>query len=68
MHMYWLMFIGVEVEDESEVLVYLRHIIITISRCKDTCLFSISENYFIVFKKSCIFATFLDCFIFSFWR
>ena len=36
MHMYWLMFIGVEVEYKSEVFVYLGHIVVIISRCKDT--------------------------------
>ena len=36
MHVNWLMFIGVEVEDESEIFVYLRHIFVIISRCKDT--------------------------------
>ena len=30
MHVNWLMFIRVEVEDESEVFVYLRHITIVI--------------------------------------
>ena len=60
MHMYWLMFIGVEVEYKSEIFVYFRHIVVIVSRCKDTHLFLNSENYFIIFKKSCIFATFLD--------
>ena len=36
MHMYWLMFIGVEVEYKSEVFVYFRHIVVIVSRCKDT--------------------------------
>ena len=36
MHLNWLVFIGVEVEDESEVFVYFRHRIFVISRCKDT--------------------------------
>ena len=36
MHMYWLMFIRVEVEYKSEVFVNFRHIVVIVSRCKDT--------------------------------
>lgn len=36
MHMYWLMFIGVEVEYKSEVFVYFRHVVVIVLRCKDT--------------------------------
>lgn len=48
-------FIGVEVEYKSEVFVYFRHIIVIISRCKDTHLFLNYENYFIIFKKKLYF-------------
>ena len=30
MHMYWLMFIGVEVEYKSEIFVYFRHIVVIV--------------------------------------
>ena len=30
MHMYWLMFIGVEVEYKSEVFVYFRHVVVIV--------------------------------------
>ena len=36
MHMYWFMFIGVEVEYKSEIFVYFRHIVVIVSRCKNT--------------------------------
>ena len=56
MHMYWLMFIGVEVEYKSEVFVYFRHIVVIISRCKDTNFSRYSQINFFVWRKSRIFA------------
>ena len=55
MHMYWLMLIGVEVEYKSEVFVYFRHIIVIVSRCKDTQNYSSGKIIVAMRRKSCIF-------------
>ena len=55
MHMNWLMLIGVEVEYKSEVFVYFRHIIVIISRCKDTQNYSSCKKNVAMRRKSCIF-------------
>ena len=55
MHMNWLMLIGVEVEYKSEVFVYFRHIIVIVSRCKDTQNNSSGKIIVAMRRKSCIF-------------
>ena len=55
MYMYWLMFIGLEVEYKAEVFVYLRHIIVIVSRCKDTQNYSSGKIIVAMRRKSCIF-------------
>ena len=51
MHMNRLMLIGVEVEDKSEIFVYFRHIIVIISRCKDTIIFLNTAQKYLIFRK-----------------
>jgi hypothetical protein len=54
--MNWLMLIGVEVEYKSEVFVYFRHIVVIISRCKDTQNYSSGKINVVVRRKKKIFS------------
>ena len=56
MHMNRLMFIGVEVEYKSEVFVYFRHIVVIVSRCKDTNKYSSSQKNVVMRRKKKIFS------------
>ena len=56
MHMNRLMLIGVEVEYKSEILVYFRHIVVIISRCKDTNKYSSSKKNVVMRRKKKIFS------------
>jgi len=50
------MFIGIEVEYKSEVFVYFRHIVVIISRCKDTNKYSSSKKNVVMRRKKKIFS------------
>jgi hypothetical protein len=54
--MNWLMLIGVEVEYKSEIFVYFRHIVVIISRCKDTQNYSSGKINVVVRRKKKIFS------------
>ena len=56
MHMNRFMFIGVEVEYKSEVFVYFRHIVVIVSRCKDTNKYSFSQKNVVMRRKKKIFS------------
>ncbi len=50
MNMYWFVFVGVEVKDETEVLEYLWHFMFIVSVCKDTIYFA--KKYVLVIKTN----------------
>ena len=56
MHMYWLMFIRVEIEYKSEVFVYFWHIVVIVSRCKDTNKYSSGKINVVMRRKKKIFS------------
>ena len=56
MHVNRFMLIGVEVEYKSKVFVYFRHIIVIISRCKDTQNYSSGKKIVAMRRKSQLFS------------
>ena len=51
MHMNRLMLIGVEVEYKSKIFVYFRHVVVIVSRCKDTNKYSSSQKNVVMQRK-----------------